>query len=158
MAPTNPKHRVRTNSDPISRLSPFLSRARAPVNGFLDRHPTSPRVQGPGLRDGGRPHNELPPPPLHEDHKSVGAALVLTFLFGPLGLLYSSVIGGLLLIVVGGVVFVATLGLAGLIIWPLSMVWGAVAASNQHSKYQAWLAQMRQMPAGPAAPPVPPRP
>jgi energy-coupling factor transporter transmembrane protein EcfT len=90
--------------------------------------------------------------------KSVGAALVLTFLFGPLGLLYSSVIGGLLLIVVGGVVFVATLGLAGLIIWPLSMVWGAVAASNQHSKYQAWLAQMRQMPAGPAAPPVPPRP
>jgi hypothetical protein len=69
MAPTNPKHRVRTNSDSRSRLS-SLSKPRSGTCqwALVDRHPTSPRVQGPGLRDGGRPHNELPPPPLHEDH------------------------------------------------------------------------------------------
>jgi hypothetical protein len=30
--------------------------------------------------------------------KSVGAALVLTFLFGPFGLLYSSILGGLVML------------------------------------------------------------
>ena len=69
--------------------------------------------------------------------KSVGAALVLTFLFGPLGLLYASVLGGILLLVLSVVVFVLTFGLGLIVIWPVSMIWGAIAASNQHSKYQA---------------------
>jgi hypothetical protein len=27
-----------------------------------------------------------------------------------------------------------------ILIWPASMIWAALSASNQHSRYQAWLA------------------
>ena len=86
--------------------------------------------------------------------KSVGAALVLTFLFGPLGLLYSSVLGGILLLVLSFLVAVLTFGLGLVVIWPVAMIWAAIAASNQHSRYQAWL--MQQRPPGPQMPPMPP--
>lgn len=85
--------------------------------------------------------------------KSVGAALVLTFLFGPLGLLYSSVLGGLIMLVLGGFLMITTLGLAIVIVWPVSMLLGAVAASSKHSKYQAWLVGQTS---GTAATPPPP--
>lgn len=88
--------------------------------------------------------------------KSVGAALVLTFLFGPLGLLYASVVGGLVMILTAVLVAVLTLGLGLLLVWPVTMIWGAIAASNQHSRYQAWLA--RQSGQGPPMMPPPPEP
>ena len=72
--------------------------------------------------------------------KSVGAALVLTFLFGPLGLLYVSILGGIIFLILSLVAAIFTLGLSLLISWPISMIWAAIAASNQHSRYQAWLA------------------
>ncbi len=71
--------------------------------------------------------------------KSVGAALVLTFFFGPIGLLYASVLGAFVLFVLGVIVGIATLGVGDIFIWAACMVWGAVAASNKHSRYQAWL-------------------
>ena len=81
--------------------------------------------------------------------KSVGAALVLTFLFGPFGLFYS---GGLVdgaLMCFGTIALAAvTLGLLGIgaiPLWAISMFWGAVAASNKHSRYQAWLATQSQV-------------
>jgi hypothetical protein len=44
---TNPKHRVRTNSDLPSRLPPFLRpRSGACQWALVDRHATAPRVQG----------------------------------------------------------------------------------------------------------------
>ncbi len=64
--------------------------------------------------------------------KSMGVAILLTFFFGPLGLLYVSVAGGLILMFVG---------LIGLIIWPLlllpwlgSIIWAIIAVSNQNAK------------------------
>ena len=73
--------------------------------------------------------------------KSVGIALLLTFLFGPFGMFYSTVSGAIFMIgvlVVGG--FVAgllTLGLAwivwGPLVWVASMVWGSMAAA-EHSE------------------------
>jgi hypothetical protein len=72
--------------------------------------------------------------------KSVGAALVLTFLFGPLGLVYVSVLGGILLTILLLIVVLPTMGLALFIIWLASMIWAALSASTQHSRYQAWLA------------------
>jgi hypothetical protein len=87
----------------------------------------------------------MPPPPppavrsVPVKDKSVGAALVLTFFFGPLGLLYASVLGAALLFVIGVIVGVLTLGLGLVFIWPVSMIWGALAASSKHSRYQAWL-------------------
>jgi hypothetical protein len=73
--------------------------------------------------------------------KSVGAALVLTFLFGPLGILYVSILWAVVFIVLAIVVAVLTLGLGLLLVWPASMILAAVMASNRHSSYQAWLAR-----------------
>jgi hypothetical protein len=73
--------------------------------------------------------------------KSVGAALVLTFLFGPFGVFYVSILWGIVWLYASVLVAVVTFGLGLFIIWPVSMMWTALMASNQHSKYQAWLAE-----------------
>jgi len=71
--------------------------------------------------------------------KSVGVAFLLTFLFGPLGMFYSTVSGALIMLgvfFVGGLLFgIITLGFGWLVwgptVWVASMIWGCVAASNQ---------------------------
>lgn len=65
--------------------------------------------------------------------KSMGVALILSFLFGPLGLLYSSVVGGVVMIVVSLLVALVTLGFGLIITWPICMIWAAVA-TNSHNK------------------------
>ena len=70
--------------------------------------------------------------------KSVGLAFVLTLFFGPLGVFYSSVTGGLVLTLggfFGGLVFgILTFGFGWLVWWPAvwvaSIIWGCVAASS----------------------------
>ena len=84
--------------------------------------------------------------------KSVGAALVLTFLFGPLGLFYVTVAGALVMLVGAIVVFFLTLGVGDLFVWAGCMIWGALAASDAHTKHQAWLAQ--RVGGSPLAPPL----
>lgn len=104
--------------------------------------------------------NEYPGllPGTHEEEtvvkdKSVGASLVLTFLFGPLGIFYVTVLGALVMLVLAVIVAVLTFGLGLVIIWPISMIWAAIVASNKHSRYQAWLADRPRGPLPP--PPVP---
>jgi len=93
----------------------------------------------PGYEGSRTARTAAPPPTGLVKDKSVGAALVLTFFFGPLGLLYASVLGAVLLFVLGVIVGILTLGIGLFFIWPASMIWGAVAASNKHSRYQTWL-------------------
>ena len=66
--------------------------------------------------------------------KSVGVALVLTFFFGPFGMLYSTVSGALIMLAVLFVVGFVVFGLFWFLLWPLawagSMVWGALAAAR----------------------------
>jgi hypothetical protein len=72
--------------------------------------------------------------------KSMGIAIILTVLFGPLGMFYSTVIGGVIMLVVTAIVFVITLPLGGLGVLfthPVCIVWGAVAASSYNSKLLA---------------------
>lgn len=64
------------------------------------------------------------------ERKSVGLAFLLTFLFGPLGMLYSTVAGAIIMLVISSVVAVLTLGLGLILTWPLCIVWGCVAANN----------------------------
>lgn len=66
--------------------------------------------------------------------KSVGIAILLTVLFGPLGMLYSTVPGALIMIVVSIVLGFFTLGFSLLLTWPLSIVWGAMAASAHNQR------------------------
>lgn len=71
--------------------------------------------------------------------KSVGAALALTFLFGPLGLFYTSAAAAVAMILVGASVGFLTLGFGLILVWPATMVWAAVDASRMHQNYQRWL-------------------
>lgn len=66
--------------------------------------------------------------------KSVGIAILLTILFGPLGMLYSTVGGAIVMIIVSLLIGLVTLGLSLLITWPISIIWGAVAAGSYNKK------------------------
>jgi len=67
--------------------------------------------------------------------KSVVLALVLTFFLGPVGLLYASVAGALALIVFAAAAVVPTMGFCLIFVWPASMAWGVIAASNKHKAF-----------------------
>ena len=102
----------------------------------------------------------MPPPPVFlGQEKSVAASILLSFFFGPLGMLYSTVTGALIMFVVGGFFTVITLGLGGLLVWPGGVLWAALAANahNQRVRYhrhqaaahhahqQGYMHQMHQM-------------
>lgn len=83
--------------------------------------------------------NPIPPPQqpqyiIVKSNKSVGVALILTFLFGPLGMLYSTISGGIIMLVISIIVGVVTLGFGLLLTWPVCMIWAAVAANNHNQK------------------------
>ena len=65
--------------------------------------------------------------------KSVGIAIILTIVFGPLGMFYSTIIGAIVMLVVTLIAVVITFGLGLLITWPVCIIWGALAA-NAHNK------------------------
>ncbi len=77
--------------------------------------------------------------------KSVGVAFVLTFFFGPLGMLYTAVWPALIMIVAAIVLGFVTLGLALPFVWIATIVWACVNASKQHSRFLAYLAQSQSM-------------
>ena len=62
--------------------------------------------------------------------KSVGVAFLLTFFFGPLGLLYASVAGGIIMIILSIVIGIVTLGAGLVFTWIVSIIWGVAAASS----------------------------
>lgn len=66
--------------------------------------------------------------------KSVIAAFFLTFLFGPLGLLYASIGGGIFMIVCAIILVPLTAGIAAFALWPISMIWGVIAAILSKSR------------------------
>lgn len=72
--------------------------------------------------------------------KSMGTALLLAFFFGPLGLLYASVAGGIIMLVVTIILMIFTLGLSLFITWPVCVIWAAIAV-NKYREEQAHLAQ-----------------
>lgn len=69
--------------------------------------------------------------------KSVGVSLLLTFFFGPLGMFYSTVWGAIIMIIISVVLFLVTFGIGVFITWPVSMIWGAIAASAHNNKVRA---------------------
>lgn len=73
--------------------------------------------------------------------KSVGTAILLSFFFGPLGMLYSTVTGGLIMLVVTPILAFITLGFGLLITHPICVIWAAVAANSHNekiSRYAQW--------------------
>lgn len=83
-----------------------------------------------------------PPMPIAPEEKSIAVSLVLTFFFGPLGMLYSTVLGFVVMFVVNLVVLPITLGIGIVLTWPACMLWAALAASDHNTKVRhQWAAQ-----------------
>ena len=66
--------------------------------------------------------------------KSSAVAVILTLFFGPLGLLYSSVIGGIVMVILGAIIGVVTLGFGLIVVWPACIVWAIVAVNIANKK------------------------
>jgi len=67
---------------------------------------------------------------VNQPRKSVIVALLLTLLFGPLGMLYSTVTGGIVMLVLTFILTPLTYGMSLLLTWPICMIWGGVAAAR----------------------------
>ena len=66
--------------------------------------------------------------------KNAGLAILLAVLFGPLGLLYSTVIGAIVMFIVNIIAGVFTLGFGLLLTWPICGVWAYVAVKSHNNK------------------------
>ncbi len=66
--------------------------------------------------------------------KSVGMAFLLALLFGPLGLLYASVQGAIVMFFVGLFVGIITLGFGLPLAWIGSVIWAVMAAEKTNKK------------------------
>lgn len=65
--------------------------------------------------------------------KSVALSIVLSLLFGPLGMLYSTVGGAIIMLIVTPIVAIPTFGLGLFITQPICAIWAA-SATNTHNK------------------------
>ena len=69
--------------------------------------------------------------------KSVAGAVFLAFLIGPLGMLYSTVTGAIVMFFVNIAAVVLTLGLGLIVTIPIGMIWAGVAASSHNDQVGA---------------------
>lgn len=102
--------------------------------------PQSGPMQQPAYAAGPAQHYHQNVVIMNSQGKSVGVAFLLTFLFGALGVFYSSVIGGIVMsiawfftLLLGLVTFGLGWGLFA-VVWMVSILWGCIAASNSNSK------------------------
>jgi hypothetical protein len=73
--------------------------------------------------------------------KSVAVAILLTLFFGPLGLLYASVAGGIVLIILGVIIGIVTFGFGLIVVWIASIIWAVIAANNTNKKLGSTMRQ-----------------
>ena len=69
--------------------------------------------------------------------KNVGIALILTFIFGSLGMFYSTVKGGLIMMIIQALLIIFTLGVGFFFIFllnPICMIWAAISANSYNKK------------------------
>ena len=69
--------------------------------------------------------------------KSVGIAILLTVLFGPLGMLYSTIPGAIVMAILSVIIAVVTVGLGLLLTWPICIIWSALAVSSYNKQLLA---------------------
>lgn len=66
--------------------------------------------------------------------KSTGLAIILTVLFGPLGMFYSTIWGAIIMIPISAVVGILTVGFGLFVTWPICVIWAASATSSYNKK------------------------
>lgn len=79
--------------------------------------------------------HQTSPKPAAPTGKSQLVGFVLTFLFGPLGLLYSAPVAAVLLLVGAVLTGFLTFGLSALLFWPISILWSIVAVSLHNQQH-----------------------
>lgn len=75
----------------------------------------------------------LTQPPRIKPYKSVAVALLFSVVLGPVGLLYASFLGGIIMICLGIVVFSSKLFFPILLVWIISCIW-SVGATEFYNK------------------------
>lgn len=66
--------------------------------------------------------------------KSMAVAILLTLFFGPLGLFYSSVKGGIIMLILSMVVGLLTAGFGLIVTQIMCVIWGAVSTNAHNQK------------------------
>ncbi len=79
-------------------------------------------------------YNELPRQIIITPTKSVGISIILTVIFGPLGMFYSTIPGAIIMLIVSGIVGLVTLGYGLIVTHPICVIWGALAAHSYNKK------------------------
>lgn len=69
--------------------------------------------------------------------KSTGISILLTVLLGPLGMVYSTIPGAIVMMIVSAVVGLLTVGIGLLFTWPICIIWGAMATTAHNRKLVA---------------------
>jgi len=111
---------------PSRHSVPELSPAAPPPPPSYQAAPPPPSYQGvPQAAPPFRPRVET---------KSVALAAVLGFFFGPLGMLYSTVVGAAVMFVVCTFVGFITFGFGLVLMWPICAIWAAVSASATNDR------------------------
>lgn len=85
--------------------------------------------------------NEQPKIVVVTSPKSVGIAILLTILFGPLGMLYSTIGGAIIMAVISVVVGLPTFGIGLIFTWPICVIWAVVATKSYNKKLLAGQSQ-----------------
>lgn len=70
----------------------------------------------------------------------MGIAIVLTLLFGPFGMLYSTILGAIIMGIATLLAIVFTAGLGLIVTWPICLIWGAMAVKNYNDRLRAGIA------------------
>jgi len=81
--------------------------------------------------------NEQPQRVVVTSTKSMGVSIILTILFGPLGMFYSTILGGIVMSIISLVVGVLTFGMGLIITWPICVIWAAIATNSYNIKLLA---------------------
>jgi ABC-type multidrug transport system permease subunit len=65
--------------------------------------------------------------------KSLAVALLFSVFLGPIGLLYASTVGGVVMIILGGIVVSSMLPVPIILVWLGSCIWSVVAVNRYNT-------------------------
>lgn len=69
--------------------------------------------------------------------KSMGISILLTALFGPLGMLYSTIAGAIIMLIISALVALLTFGWGVIFTWPICIIWAALATRSYNNKLKS---------------------
>lgn len=76
----------------------------------------------------------IPTHPLQLPFKSVAGALLLGLFFGPIGLLYATTWGGVVMLVIGVAIVPTKLPVPIVIVWLVCCIWAVIATNRFNQK------------------------